>query len=275
VRLETARADLTRGSLILDGRTWRYWERAGERPPLVMIHGYGASSETFVRFAGQLDGWPVLAVDLPGFGASDDANDGDYHIGAQAARLHAFLAAKGVKRYHLVGNSMGGAIAARLAHDHPDEVVTLLLLEPFGLGNLPPSERDRLLEKGDNVLAPDTPAEFDRMLDMVMAERPFIPGPLLAVQRARYFARVSMLNDIFAQVRSDTGFLDALLPGIQAPTLVIWGDSNKIFDLSGAERIAAGVPHGRAVILPRCGHVPMLEKPIDTASEYRKLLGEL
>lgn len=272
VRLECARAGLTRHDTEIDGRRWRYYDRAGEGPPIVMVHGFGASAESFVRFAGALDGFPVIAVDLPGFGNSDDAADGDYRIAAQAERLHRFLAARGVARYHLAGNSMGGAIAARLAHDHPGEVVTLLLLEPFGLGGLPPSERDRLLAKGENVLVPKNDAEFERMLDFGMSDRPWIPGPLLAVQRARYFARREMLDEIWSQVHAEAGFLDPLLPEITMPTLVIWGDSNKIFDSSGAERIARGVKLGTYHVMAGTGHVPQLEKPAEVAAFYRTIL---
>src|SRR5262245_51171137 len=122
---------------VVAGVRWRSREVAGTGEPLVFLHGLLASSASWQDvLAPASAGRPAIAVDLPGFGASDRPWPHDYTVAGQARSLLNFLDARGIRRAVLVGNSLGGATALYLAAEHPARVAALVLVEPA-----PPEQR--------------------------------------------------------------------------------------------------------------------------------------
>ena len=252
----------------------RYYEGGpADGETVLMLHGFGGSRDTWLRFSRQLtDQYHVIALDLPGFGESSKPNV-SYDVASQVERLHALIQALGVRKLHLIGNSMGGHIAALYSARHAEEVLSLALLNNAGVTAPIKSEMIQRVQRGEsNPLVVRKLEDFDVLMDLVFATPPDMPGPM-----KRHFAEQSMANRehydrIFAQLRERYVPLEPELPRIQVPTLLLWGDQDRVLDVSSIEVMKPLLQKPSVVIMQNCGHVPMLERPEETARHYEDFL---
>ena len=281
-----ARAGLERRTLGLpDGREVVYLDNGDldsgapgdTRPVLLALHGIGASKDHWPRLAAELAGRVrVVAPDLPGFGESDRDPDGDYSMTAQAEAVVAFADACGLGRVHLAGSSMGGRIAAEVAHDHPERLRSLWLLAPAG------AQGERLSEMIEGVLAgtpvplfSQTASEYAAMLDYVMVRPPRVPRPALRVLAAESAQAYALNHVVFQAMSAELAArpsTEALLAGLGLPTLITWGQDDRVLDASGAATIAAAMPRATVEVMADTGHLPMLEDPGATAAAFLAFL---
>ncbi len=273
-----AAAGLERRALRLgDGREIVYLDtsppRPGDpdRPPLVAVHGIGASKDHWPRLAALVaDRVRVVALDLPGFGES--SLTGDLSMVGQADAVVAFLDALGLDRVHLAGSSMGGRVVAEVAHRHPDRLRSLWLLDPAGAQGDRPSEMIEGILNGDGVpLFARTPDEYRASVAFSMSTPPAIPRPALRVLAAESAEAYDRTLNVFLQMSAElaTGpTTEALLAGLDVPTLISWGTEDRVLHPSGAATIAAAMPDAAVRLMPGVGHLPMLEDPEATARDF-------
>jgi len=277
VSLERTRSGLQQRHATVDHRTFRYLD-GGQGVVVVMVHGFGGNSDHWVRMASALvKRFRVVAPDLPGFGDTPASTSERFSISLQTERLHALLQALGIRRYHLVGNSMGGNIAGALAHDHPDEVASLTLIEPQGIESRTPTALDLEIAQGLVPLVPEQPKDFDRLLDLLFVKRPFIPRAVYLLLRQRALAAAPLHRVIWNDLWDPASPypLEHNLSGIRAPTLVIWGDSNRFLHDTAIEKLERGLRDLRVVRMTACGHAPMLERPAEVAAHFEAFLASL
>jgi pimeloyl-ACP methyl ester carboxylesterase len=270
--------------------------------PAVFVHGLGGSAVNWTDLMDQLSrpgplgpDSPVLAgeaVDLPGFGYSPAPPDGDYSFAARVAVVTELIEKRGNWPVHLIGNSMGGAIATRVAARRPDLVRTLTLISPAL-----PDLRPRPLPM--RLALVSTPGVgrvlMNRLLRLPAAQRADLtitdlyadPGGMEPQRRAEAVAEV---------VRRDgLGYAtDALLASgramvaeyfrwgpttlwrdaarVTAPVLVIHGSHDRLVDPANAGRAARTFRSAKVVVLPRTGHVAMMERPGQVAAEMRDFI---
>ncbi|WP_289535376.1 alpha/beta hydrolase [Pseudomonas sp. SO81] len=254
--------------------TIRYYEGGpADGETLLMLHGFGGNRDTWLRFSRQFtERYHVIALDLPGFGQSSKP-DVSYDVASQVERLHAVIQTLGLGKLHLIGNSMGGHIAALYSARHGDQVLSLALLNNAGVTTPTKSEMYLRVQRGEpNPLIVREPQDFDVLMQFVFATPPSIPGPL-----KRHFAEQSMANrahydQVFAQLREHYVPLEPELPKIQVPTLLLWGDQDRVLDVSSIEVMKPLLKQPSVVIMQNCGHVPMLERPAETARHYQDFL---
>jgi pimeloyl-ACP methyl ester carboxylesterase len=209
--LETWRAGLSKKRVSALGREVAYLD-GGSGETIVMIHGFGADKYTWGRFAGKLAGsYRTVALDLPGFGETPSLSGERFDIESQTTRAHQILQALGISKYHLIGNSMGGHIAGRIAHHWPEEVSTLALSDTHGVG-LGPSPFAQRVEKGDNPFYVKTDADFRALTAMAFFKTPWIPRPIFVEQRDHAIATLDRREQMFSQVHPDVEALIGLLP---------------------------------------------------------------
>lgn len=264
-----AEAELVEREVVLDGRPVAYLERDGDGPPLVLLHGFGASKDAWLGFVEALpDGPRVLVPDLAGHGGSIRDSSVVYDAPRLAAEVGAWLDAVAPEPVHVAGNSLGGEVAALLALDRPEQVQTLALYAPAGVLSSERSVRDSLLARGENVLVPTTRAELDRLYDLIFVGDPGIPGPARDVLAADYARRAPFLRDLFDTLGDAPNLLRPRLDEIERPVLLVWGAEDRILHPSAVEVWADGLPNETLQILSGVGHAPMIERPEETARTF-------
>ena len=243
---------------------------------IVMVHGFGADKDNWLRMARHFSGrYHVVVPDLPGFGESSRPA-GSYDVGTQAERLADFIQALGVGKVHLVGNSMGGHIVALYAARYPDRVRSLALFDNAGVTAPHKSELFDLLEQGrPNPLVVTRVSDYDRLMDFVFVDPPVLPAPLKRYLADRAIANQAHYEAVFQQLVQRYIPLEPELPKIQAPTLLLWGDKDRVLDVSSLDVMKPLIPHASKVVMKDCGHAPMIEQPAETARHYQAFLDGL
>lgn len=237
------------------GLSLRYVRRGEGEPPAVLIHGFGGDLNTWMFNHEALAARrAVYALDLPGHGGSSKRVDkGD--LRDLADFVSGFMAAVGVSAAHLVGHSMGGAVAIELARSYPERCRSLVLLAPAGLG----PEIDGEFITG--FIAAKRRKDIKPYLDRLFAD-PRLAGRQLVEEVLKY-KRLdgveSALRTIAAEF-SPNGkqavlLRDALLH-LPLPILLLWGAQDRILPPSHAHGLPPSI---RTAILPAVGHLPHLE----------------
>jgi abhydrolase domain-containing protein 6 len=268
IGLERFSAGFRRKSVQLGDHRIAYSE-GGKGEPVVLIHGFGASSDNWNRMAGRLTKkYRVIAPDMPGWGQSTRIDSTSYAYPQQVERLHEFLGALGLRRVHLVGHSMGGFISSAYAARYPEEVITLGLIAPHGVAEPQPGELALSVAAGDNWLVARNLPEFDRLLNKVFAKRPYLPKSVFKLFAAYAIRGSAKSARIFAEMQSNDPTLEERLPLIQAPTLIIWGDQDRVLNISGSEVFRKGLKSPQLLVLPGIGHMPLIESARECATAW-------
>ena len=243
-----------------------------DAPAVVLLHGYTADRVVWMRFAKHLlRDHRVVVPELAGHGASGFASGTGFSAPAQAERVATAMERLGIQRAHVAGNSMGGFVAATLALAHPDRVASLLLSDAVGVASPEPSEAELQIREGRNPFFLDDVAAFPEFYAMTMARPPFVPGFVRAAIAEDYVARRPHYEEIFTDFFG-VATLDDRLGEITAPTLVMWGEQDRLVHPSTARVWADGIAGARVVRYPDAGHMPMLEMPRRSADDYRAFL---
>ncbi|WP_329741774.1 alpha/beta fold hydrolase [Dyella sp. A6] len=273
MRADTARkamaAHLEEKSIQAGDTRWSYYE-GGTGPTIVLLHGFDSDKQVWLPVAQLLTPhFHLIIPDLPGWGRSSRIPDGNYDIDAQAARLQAFMQALGVGQVLLVGHSMGGAIAGVYAAEHPAHVDGLALLDSFGL-----KSRENAFDKaalaGQDPFAYTDRAGFERALALAFDTPPHIPGRFVDALVKQNTQRHAFIQRTFDALRQPDQALSLQnrLGQLTMPVLGLWCHDDRIVDISAMDSLRSGLTHASAIsstMLIGCGHMPMLEKPQETA----------
>lgn len=234
------------------GRRVHYWT-AGEGPPLVLVHGVAMRAEDWAPMFRKLkQRHRIYAPDLLGYGETDAAPDGDYSIAAQTEHVRGFLDAMKLGQPDVVGVSMGGWIAMKLAAEHPERVKRLVLISSAGL-----AFQSTLTE---NSFSATTIEEQRRSFQLQSDLAPRFPDFIL-----RDFLRHSKKKApiVRASMRSMLQRHDLLMDGklqrVRMPVLIVAGTADRIVPFDVALRLKREMPHATLVTLPGCSHLAMIE----------------
>ncbi len=268
---ERAKAGLALKTLNVNGKSISVLEseRDPAKPTIVLIHGFAANKESWVRFSRYLtDGFHVVAMDLPGHGDSVKNLNLSYDLDDQVGYVHDLLSLLKIDTFHLAGNSMGGAIACLYAAKYPGQVESLFLIDPAGIYQYD-SELMHLLAKGENPLIAKSRDDFDHLMDFALEEKPYIPWPVAGVMAEKYVANRPVNEKIFSQLHGPHRyvFLEEIKK-ITAPTLILWGTNDRIIHVNNASVFQRCIPHSRKMLMEGIGHAAMIEAPEQTAQIY-------
>jgi len=248
-----------------------YLEREAKGETIVFLHGFAASKDNWLFLTRRLPKtYRVLAIDMPGYGDSSAFSDQSYSADQITRRLAAAINELKPERFHLAGNSLGGYIATLYAAQYPDKVISLGLIDSAGVDS--PSEFFTLLSKGDNPLVFDTEKGFDRLADFIFYKKPFMPWPSKAASARKYLRRSAMNKKLWNDIWDNRKDVTDILPKLTMPVMLIWGDKDRVLDMSGIEIYKRYLPQAKSHILKDCGHAPMIERPGETAAAYLKFL---
>jgi pimeloyl-ACP methyl ester carboxylesterase len=256
---------------------------APSAPVVLLVHGLGQNGHrdwapTFEALAAQ---YRVLALDLPGFGASPPPGRAYSFDALDRTLLQVLdLAAPG-RPVHVVGHSLGGALALHFAHRQPQRVASLVLVDAAGILLKPVFVRE--------IARPVAPrvgiGAVDRFFGFLEDRVNGLQSLLLLGRDDRYDfvpwlmrhpeVRQALLGGL-VQVDAALGLVEhdfsAALREVRAPTTVIWGEHDRVAPLRTGQVLARRLPQAQLQVVPGAGHTPMLEQPADF---HRRLLAAL
>ena len=272
--------------LLVGGIRVRYRdEGAREEPPVLLLHGIGRSLEDWEGLYARLaPDHRVISVDLPGFGLSE-RTEGRYSMESMARFVLAALDVLGEHRpLHVVGNSLGGAIAMKISALKPQRVRSLVLANSAGFGRevtlalrilaVRPVGRRLMKDKSrkaayrtERALFHDKRFVTEERLDHAqeVGRNPAYDDVLLAVARhlgtfrgVRRRWRTQLLRTVAAQHK---------------PTLVVWGDEDRVLPASHLDHARTVFPHAEFHLFEKCGHMPQIEREEEFDALVRAFIG--
>lgn len=244
------------------------------KPVIVMLHGFSADKSVWARFARFLnDDYRVLIPDLPGHGDSGFDQQADYSIPSQSEAVRDLLDAAGIDKAHIIGNSMGGFIAAHFALSYGDRCITAGLFDPAGVPTPEASDMEKLRASGRNPFFVKSREEFEEFYAMTMAQPPWLPEFAKRVIAHDYMSRIDQLEKIFNDF-FDLEVLAGKLGDIEVPVYLLWGEEDRLIHVSGVAVWSEQIGEVSASQWPGVGHMPMLELPERAAMDYQAFLDE-
>jgi pimeloyl-ACP methyl ester carboxylesterase len=256
---------------------------AGTGPPVLLIHGLGATKGSFLpTIAGLAGSFRTIALDLPGFGDSFKPLGAPYHAPFFARAVIALMDTLGVERAHLIGNSMGGRVALELGLRYPERVGTLVLLAPslawrrerpwaplvrllspeLGLLQITPRW---VVEAVVHRLIPDAASGWVRA-----GVDEFLRSYLTPRGRVAFYAAARQIY--LEEPHGAKGFWTRLAE-LRPPALFVWGRHDGLVPLAFATHVRTALPSARHLELD-CGHVPQIERPAETNTAIAAFLQE-
>ncbi len=244
-----------------------------DQQTLLLVHGFGDSKDSFLDLAaGLTDDYRIVALDLPGFGETAIRTDGDYSADFYVSVIVGFLDQLDLDAVHLVGYSMGGMLAAKVAARSPDRVRTLTLLAPAGLPGDRPSQMDQIMAQEQVLpLTYRDRESFERLMQLNFHQPLDIPDFALRAVVAEGRDRADLHQLIFGKLfnAAEVAALEQELVTLQVPALVIWGIDDRILDVSAADRWLQVNPDIRVVKLPAVGHDLIHQRIDDILKQLR------
>jgi 2-hydroxy-6-oxonona-2,4-dienedioate hydrolase len=238
--------------------------QAGDGDPVLFLHGTSGHLEAFVRnIPAHAERFRCHAIDMLGHGYTSGV-DAPYRISRYVGHVLDYLDTIGAGRAHLVGESLGGWVAARLAADHPDRVGRLTLVAPGGtVAN--PAVMTRIRATTRAAVEADDIDLTRKRLELLMHDPADVTDELVEVRHRIYHRPgfVAGLSHLLCLQEYDVRRADLLteeqLGRIAAPTLIVWGAQNPFGEIPEARRLHRAVPGSRLEVFERCGHWPQHE----------------
>jgi pimeloyl-ACP methyl ester carboxylesterase len=256
--------------LQVNGLNTRYWQMGDRGSTLILLHGGNGSIEFWLyNFATLAQHHRVYAFDMVGSGKTDYPA-ASYTLAYQAEFLASFMTALAIESATLIGNSMGGGVALEFTRWYPDRVDRLVLVDSMGFGSeISLGIRLITLPAIVSLLRPG------RWMIPAMLTSNFYDGqklpPAWIELRYNIFAIPGRNQVILSIGQSNFNLAGVLpqvyqpilasLPTITQPTLIIWGEFDRIIPVKHADIAAAALPNSQLEIFPNCGHHPYLEDP--------------
>ncbi len=245
---------------------------------LVLIHGFGANKDNWLELAKKFDGkYHLIVPDLIGDGDSSKPLGINYTIENQTKMLHKFLTKFTDKNLVLVGNSMGGQIALNYAYHY--SIDSLVLIDSMGL-QVEKSYVDKLGVKKleEMYLNVCSVEKMQKMVEIGFSKPPYIPDVILE-HLTQEKCKVSELDrhKYRGIIDKNLNILDDITlksQKIDIPTLIIWGDEDKIISVKNAYALHEHMKESQLVILKGVGHMPMIEEPEVTAKHIVNFLND-
>jgi pimeloyl-ACP methyl ester carboxylesterase len=261
------RREITEDRFVRVGDQLVHCEQAGSGEPVVLIHGFGASTYSWRKVMPALaESHRVIAIDLNGFGYTQrPKSPASYTREGQEKLVLGVMDALGIDRAHIIGHSYGGGLSLFIASRHPGRFRSLVLVDSSA-PTYPDDRRSRT-------------ARFRPLTALFVRTYALRPGAIRKALLRSYYDDSQVTPDLvqayFDRVRIE-GVSDAYygltvplpVPGervdlstIDVPALVIWGAQDELISAESGRAAAERLPRGTFVLLERCGHLPMEEQP--------------
>jgi pimeloyl-ACP methyl ester carboxylesterase len=261
----------------------------GEGPPVVFVHGHSGCWQNWLEnlLPAAEAGHRAIAFDLPGFGASEKP-DRKLTIEGWARDTDVLFEALDIDSAALVGNSLGGFIAAQVAISHPTRVGRLVLVTAAGVS-------DRYIGLPSKLLARNAVARFERLLNSrgtipksqarMIVTRPRLRRAALGFvvaypERLPAVTCMELLRGAGHEAVPDataaimTYDFSEHVPSISCPTMIVWGERDRLVSAASADRYEELIDGARKIVYADTGHMPQLERPARFNADLEAFLAE-
>jgi pimeloyl-ACP methyl ester carboxylesterase len=248
-----------------------YYE-AGQGPPIVLLHGFGACAYTWRHVIPALAAQHrVFTLDLKGYGRSDKPADGHYAVSDQADMVADFIRHQNLRDLVIMGHSMGGGVTLmtylKLRETDPGRIQKLVLIDSAGYPQkMPWFIRMAKIPGLNTALGKLLPARF--AVALVLKKSYYDKDKVTEAQIDTYAyfgslpgAAAAVSQTARQMVPKDIDALIAQYKTIKAPVLIIWGREDEVVPLSVGENFKRDIPDSQLVVMPHCGHIPLEEEP--------------
>lgn len=238
--------------------------------PILMIHGFGGSHRDFEKLDSLMNhSYRVIRMDLPGFGLSDYPFD--YATkpirNAYAEYFDMLMSNLGIDSCIVMGNSLGGMISVELATSRPDKVKKMVLFNSAGYEMLEVMKSANAYVLRNPLVRTLAMKGMSRFMTERGMRRVVHDHTLLSADRITrvnsMWNREGNMRHLIELANSSEFPEEAMMRNVQCPTLIVWGQQDQIVDVKYADRFDTDIPDSRLIIYDQCGHVPMLERPIE------------
>lgn len=264
-------ANLEKKSVLVNGYTVNYYESkaSDDKPDFVLLHGMGDDKSSFLQTAKFLsEDYHLILPDLAGHGENERKQGLDYSIDGQATFLNSFLKKLGIKKFNLVGNSMGGHTAAAYAVKYPNDIINLILLDAAGI------KIDNHVVYGGFGKEIENKEELNVVLQRVFYKVPNLPGPIAdymikTINNSKEFVDDTLIpaikNGKYFNLKDD-------VQSIKVPTLVLQGKHDEVVSFNVAEYYRDHIPNASLVVIQNASHSPQLEVPEEVAIAIKNFI---
>ena len=246
-----------------------HYVELGSGPVVILLHGLGGSTQNWaLNITVLAQKFRVIVPDQIGFGKSDKPFI-NYRIGTYVDYLDQFCKQLKIDRASLVGNSMGGWVAAAYTIAFPQRVERLVLVDAAGYA--PPANFDYRILYGLN---PSTREGMKQVAARVFYNKLFVSDALIDQAMALRITAGDgyTINSIIESIKRGEDFLDNRVKSIKQPTLVVWGRQDGLTPLADGERFKKEIPNSTLLVIDQCGHVPQFEKAAEFNAALLKFL---
>lgn len=250
-----------------------------DAPVLLLIHGSNASLFTWEPWVLRMNKtFRVVTVDMPGHGLTGAVPNGDYSLEGMVKFTDEFANRLGLQKFALGGNSMGGAIAARYAEEHPDRVTHLILVDA---GGMPSKQGDHVpiafklarIPVVNQIMLYITPRSMVKEgLDDAFYNKRLVSDWM--IDRYWDFARMEGTREATLkrfEIPWDTSIKDHI-GDIKAPTLILWGAEDHLIPVEAAHEYNEAIKGSKLIVYPNAGHVLQEDAPDATVKDVRAFL---
>jgi len=259
-------------SAVIFGAKIHYVEAGdAKNPKVVLLHGLGASISSWqLNIAALSQKYHVIALDQVGFGKSDKPML-KYRVGTYTDFLDKFLSELKIEKASLIGNSLGGWIAADFALKYPAKVEKIVLADTAGLKpNLVDFNRIYALNFS-------TRDEIRALVKLVFYNQTLFGSEAFVDESLRLRVAAGdgyTINSLIDSIKREEDFLNGRLGGIKQPTLIVWGKQDGLLPLADGEKFDKEIPNSELIVFDRCGHVPQVEKAADFNKQVLEFLAK-
>lgn len=227
-----------------------------DKPVLVLLHGFSADKYIWNRFAKRFSStYHLLIPDLKGHGQTAYSTSDDYSVPSQCQMLLALLDRLQIKRFSIVGNSMGGMMAAKLVDEMPERIDKSVLIDPAGAKS---DFAQYMIDKHVNPFAHKSEQDFFDFYDSIMANPPYVPKFILHALAREYIDKREQYTHMFKQFFNLKDFYPIEHRFDYPHAMLIWGHNDKVLPVADYTQWKTML-NGKNHIYEDLGHMPMVE----------------
>lgn len=253
-RVSFYRANLEVKTVSSGPYTFEYVD-GGKGDPILFVHGFGGQKRSWVKYCKKLSSkYRVIAVDLPGHGGTPHPQNQHYDLDSLTEALHSFTDAIELEKFHLIGLSMGGGVSTVYAAKYPDHLLSLTLMNPFGVVTPERSDVEKGLMQGKNLFFPKTISELDELVSYTTGKPLNIAKHFKEYLLQKMNEKRAFFAKAFDELANSTP-VESLLPKIKTKTLLLIGGKDRIIHPSSIKIYQKLLPNVSSRLIQHGTHV--------------------